>query len=51
MIKKLRINLEEEIIDGSEAIVLLALLSDDDQVVGLDQGLPHLPKAVTLRVR
>ena len=51
MVEKLWVNLEEEIIDGNKAPLLLPLLRDDNQVVGVDEHLAHLPLAVALLVR
>ena len=50
VVEKLRVDLEEEIIDGNKASLLLPLLRDDNQVVGVDEHLAHLPLAVALRV-
>ena len=51
IVKKLGVNLEEKIVDGSEAFLLLPLLSDGHEVVCIDECSANLPFRVAFRIR
>ena len=51
VVEKLGVNLEEKIVDGSEAFLLLPLLSDDNQVVCIDKCSAYIPFTVAFWIR